>query len=437
MEPVLAIVALLAAGGTAFATAFESARRRARVKRSAAALSDLKIRSGADLPDFWSRFVHEQTYLDTRTRAVLRGRLGREADCVVKVLASRGSAPAESFGIFREAFVLNWLAGRDAPELLGFTSSKDGRAVALAMTAAPGQPLSAAVAGGEPPTMSDVHELIVQLCTSVKRLHEAGFVHGDIKPSNIIAEWDRRGDGRLSVRPSSSVILVDFESASLLVDHAAGANELSTVRGTHGFTAPERFWRFDSSPKVDVYSCGVVASFVLTLAPRRPGTSLRERITIPGWRRLIERATAAPNMRPDSIDEFLREWTRSFRDAASGERERVAVWPSAAASRLADLRASGALSSVMVPQSEIADQEAWRAADALRSLNARDREIFELWLNDTVGQISYGRVAPVLAKLERSYFAELVANHPNLTSMLALDTVTGLVGEEDQPLDDA
>ncbi|MGL6237073.1 MAG: protein kinase domain-containing protein [Segniliparus sp.] len=82
--------------------------------------------------------------------------------------------------------------------------------------------------------------------------HSLGFVHGDVKPENIL------------ISTAGEVKLADFGSVAPV---AGDERDLADVFGTVGYLAPEQvdagLWT-DVSPAVDVYAAGVVLYELLT-----------------------------------------------------------------------------------------------------------------------------------------------------------------------------
>ena len=100
--------------------------------------------------------------------------------------------------------------------------------------------------------------ILRQLCRALHEAHQAGVVHRDIKPQNIMV-CDRGGE-------PDFVKLFDY---GLVKAFAPGVSHNSSqtriVVGTPRFMAPERLnspWLAD--PRVDVYSVGALAYFLLT-----------------------------------------------------------------------------------------------------------------------------------------------------------------------------
>jgi predicted Ser/Thr protein kinase len=137
------------------------------------------------------------------------------------------------------------------------------------------------VAGGEPylamdfvegRALSDVAErteprraawIVRELASAVAALHEAGIVHRDIKPHNVIV----RGDG--------TPVLVDLGLASLAGDDTLTAS--GAVLGTPRYMAPEQARGEAPDERTDVFALGLILYELLCGRPARAEGS-RERV---------------------------------------------------------------------------------------------------------------------------------------------------------------
>ncbi len=105
----------------------------------------------------------------------------------------------------------------------------------------------------------DWHGLLgvgAEIAHGLEVLHAQGVIHGDLKPSNVIAVPDDHHDGSIA-----SIRLVDFGLAAALGDAAAAH------RGTSGFAAPEVVHGDPPSVASDLYALGAT---LFTLACGRP-----------------------------------------------------------------------------------------------------------------------------------------------------------------------
>jgi len=79
-------------------------------------------------------------------------------------------------------------------------------------------------------------------CAAAAHLHAAGYVHGDICPSNLVIEAQPSGD---------RTVLVDLGVARRI-------GEGGVVRGTHAYMAPEQVRGQAWTPATDVFAIGVI-----------------------------------------------------------------------------------------------------------------------------------------------------------------------------------
>jgi len=113
----------------------------------------------------------------------------------------------------------------------------------------PGVSLSDAVQAGRPLPAQSVWRLADDLGHALVSVHQAGLVHRDVKPSNVIL-----GTGGAKI--------IDFGVA-----HASDLSQLTatgTNIGTPSYMAPEQAKSGEVSPASDVFSLGVLLFFAVT-----------------------------------------------------------------------------------------------------------------------------------------------------------------------------
>ncbi|CAM5541701.1 Protein kinase OS=Streptomyces tendae OX=1932 GN=GUR47_16675 PE=4 SV=1 [Streptomyces tendae] len=103
--------------------------------------------------------------------------------------------------------------------------------------------------------------LLAQVCEGLHQLHRAGWVHGDLKPANVLLMAD------------GSVRLADFNMAAEL----EGTHAYTPAFSTPDYTPPELLWSEIGErgrrirPSTDVWAFGVLAHLVLTGSFPLPG----------------------------------------------------------------------------------------------------------------------------------------------------------------------
>ncbi|WP_245697151.1 protein kinase domain-containing protein [Streptomyces phaeochromogenes] len=109
--------------------------------------------------------------------------------------------------------------------------------------------------------------LLAQVCEGLHQLHHAGWVHGDLKPANVLLMKD--GSARLA----------DFNMAAEM----EGTHAYAPAFATPDYTAPELLWSEVSErgtqirPTADIWSFGVLAHLVLTGTFPLPGGTTEAR----------------------------------------------------------------------------------------------------------------------------------------------------------------
>jgi eukaryotic-like serine/threonine-protein kinase len=130
---------------------------------------------------------------------------------------------------------------------------EDGKAY-LVMELVPGEALSTILERERVLPPEKVLSIVSQTALALHQAHQAGLVHRDVKPGNLL------------ITPTGEVKITDFGIARLADQVPLTAT--GQVMGTVQYLAPEQASGKPASPSTDVYSLGIVA--YEALAGRRP-----------------------------------------------------------------------------------------------------------------------------------------------------------------------
>ena len=177
------------------------------------------------------------------------GILDREV--AVKILRTAGGPADEGFTErFRDE--AKHAAGLTHPNVAAvhdYGEEDDGTAY-LVMERVPGEPLSEIIRMSGPLPPEQVRWIIGQAALALAAAHDAGGVHRDVKPGNII------------VTPDGTAKLTDFGIAR--AGEGNGHTLTGEVLGTPDYISPEQALGEPATPLSDIYSLGVVAQEMLT-----------------------------------------------------------------------------------------------------------------------------------------------------------------------------
>lgn len=174
-----------------------------------------------------------------------------------KVVAAEAAGPAPAF--VRERLVLQAVSHPYVVTLLSAELHPDGTGL-LHLERCPGPTLRELLRAPLP--VDRTLDLARALFEALGAVHAAGFVHGDVKPDNVVAP------------PGAGCKLLDF-GLSLPIGaawHAEGA-------GTAAYMAPEQVRREQVTPATDIYAAGALLFELLTGQAPFAGTpaQLRQR----------------------------------------------------------------------------------------------------------------------------------------------------------------
>ncbi|HVK70742.1 MAG TPA: protein kinase, partial [Polyangium sp.] len=171
------------------------------------------------------------------------------------------------------------------------------------------------------PNDADRNVRLADLCAgvaaSLAALHDAGFLHGDLKPAHVRMRPEARG-----VRP----VLLDLGAAVFFRARAAGA----PAAASPGYAAPEVLAGAAPTIRSDLYGLGALAWAAATGAPPPPGTTKKRFFSLCPWLRptLAEIVEALVEVHPLDRPEDARRVLSFLGASAMRAGERLGAPPS-------------------------------------------------------------------------------------------------------------
>lgn len=174
----------------------------------------------------------------------------------VKVLKAEVSSQARIVERFlEEARAVNRIRHRNIIDIFDFGQLEDGRRYYV-MERLEGVSLDRYMTQKGVFSPREVTDLLEGVAHALDAAHAAGVIHRDVKPQNIVVEFD--GDDRPFVK------LLDFGIAKLLRGEAVNETMEGTFVGTPAYMSPEQCRGAPLDARADNYSLGVVAYEMLT-----------------------------------------------------------------------------------------------------------------------------------------------------------------------------
>jgi serine/threonine-protein kinase len=181
--------------------------------------------------------------------------LGRRV--AVKLLHHASVDTADAAARFRaEARAMATLRHSGVAEVYdyGEATRPDGTVSAyIVMALVEGQPLSERIRDTGGLDAVETASIVVQAARALQAVHDAGVVHRDVKPGNLVVDSD------------GHVVLVDFGVA--VTAGAPGLTGTHEVVGTALYMAPEQVAKRTITPATDIYALGAVAYHCLAGRP--------------------------------------------------------------------------------------------------------------------------------------------------------------------------
>jgi serine/threonine protein kinase len=223
--------------------------------------------------------------------AVFRAvQLSVDRPCAVKILPPELCADDSTEQRFRiEARMTSRLTHPNTVVLYDFGRDEERSLLFLAMELLDGRSVEELVEAEGPLPVSEVARIVEQAAGSLREAHEAGAVHRDVKPHNLMLV-DRGSASRF-------VKVIDFGIAKALRADTTLKQSLTKTGmmiGSPAYMAPEQIRATEMDGRTDEYGLGMTTYFMLTgETPFGGGTSMEV-----ASRHLTEEPPAPSDMRP-------------------------------------------------------------------------------------------------------------------------------------------
>ncbi|WP_055483581.1 Stk1 family PASTA domain-containing Ser/Thr kinase [Sphaerimonospora mesophila] len=143
------------------------------------------------------------------------------------------------------------VAGLSHPNIVQvFDQGTDGAHVYLSMEYVPGRTLRDVLRERERLPAREALEMVIPVLAALGSAHQAGLIHRDVKPENVLLA----DDGRVKV--------VDFGLARAI--EATNQTKTSMMIGTIGYMSPEQVTTGQADARSDVYAAGILLFELLT-----------------------------------------------------------------------------------------------------------------------------------------------------------------------------
>lgn len=192
--------------------------------------------------------------------------IGLEKDVAIKVLRnSVASDSNRSYRFAREARAASRLNHPNSVAILDFGEDGEDRLLYIAMELLEGEDLQTVIDRGALRVERLCH-IMIQALAALAAAHDAGIIHRDVKPSNIVLVKQKNDEGQIT----EVVKVCDFGVAKIYgakSDTYGGSQGHQRVIGTPLYMSPEQAMGNELDPRSDVYSCGVLMYEMLTGQP--------------------------------------------------------------------------------------------------------------------------------------------------------------------------
>jgi|GEM_PF-583325 len=181
-----------------------------------------------------------------------------ERKVAIKILKPSETNPEGEHYFMREVKAINMLRHPNIISVLDYGKDAQSDALFLVMEYLPGQTLERLIKKEFPIAPLRVCEIAIQVLNALESAHNAGIVHCDLKPANIMVE-------QVAGQNDFAKVL-DFGIAKVKDTgmKAGPYTQQGNIVGTFDYMSPEQIMRKDLDGRSDLWSLGVILYEMLT-----------------------------------------------------------------------------------------------------------------------------------------------------------------------------
>jgi serine/threonine protein kinase len=352
---------------------------------------------------------------------------------------------------YGEALAASRLDHRNVLRVIDYGQEPNGM-LYIVMELLQGQSLQHELDAGGRLSELRIVDLVAQACAGLAHAHDAGVVHRDIKPDNIVVVRGRDDDGR----ETDLVKVCDFGIAHWTQPKGqeVGAPDSSQVVGTPAYMAPEQIQNERVDARTDVYALGVIlyelATGHLPFESDDPMTILRAHMVedppppsvhlpsiTPGLERVILKALQKEPERRQSDARALRAELRRLVEGAgsnpSGQLPKVTVTTALAAADF-EKTTTDTLAKLRDADESVRAESYGALEETLRSALVEGRvklaRELALWLEQRTSESGVAS-----SELDLARHALDVLREPEAASALAMNIFDGKVARNEDALE--
>lgn len=181
-----------------------------------------------------------------------------ERKVAIKILKPSETNPEGEHYFMREVKAINMLRHPNIISVLDYGKDAESDALFLVMEFLPGQTLERVIKKEFPIAPLRVCEIAIQVLNALETAHNAGIIHCDLKPANIMVE-------RVAGQNDFAKVL-DFGIAKVKNTgmKAGPYTQQGNIVGTFDYMSPEQIMRKELDGRSDLWSLGVILYEMLT-----------------------------------------------------------------------------------------------------------------------------------------------------------------------------